>query len=213
MKRSPTGHDTTGIPFVFGEEMRDPGVRGIEDFREVTVGKEPALLVSLPAQAYGFMEESFLTVCPLDTVLDVSRDAEVEGDRNEVGIYDSLMSFGWAIGGDRHPKHLAMGDGFPEFFMVFDDLENHRGTQLTNTWSTDTREFFVDAMGEDVVQGLVAEWSVLFADVIRLATHCHLRCAPDFFPHQWCRGAAVRQGGRSYSDRVHTRESERDNCR
>jgi hypothetical protein len=136
---------------MFGEEMPDPGVRGIEQFCEVTVGKEPTLLVGLPAQAYGFVQESFFTFCPLDTALNVSRDAEVEGDRYEVGIHDSLMSFGWAVGGDRHPKHLAMGDGFPEFIVVFDDLENHRGTQLTDTWSTDTGEFLVDTMGEDVV--------------------------------------------------------------
>jgi len=81
MKRSPTGHDTTGIPFVFGEEMRDPGVRGIEDFREVTVGKEPTLLVGLPAQAYGFVQESFLTVCPLDTALGMLR-SRVTGMRS-----------------------------------------------------------------------------------------------------------------------------------
>jgi len=136
---------------MFGEEMRDPGVRGIEEFRKVTVGKESALRVGLPAKAYGFAKESFLTVCPLDTALDVSCRAEVESDRYEIGVHDSLMSFGWALGVDRHPEHLAVGEGFPEFLVVFDDLENHRCTQLTDTWSANTREFLVDAMGEDVV--------------------------------------------------------------
>ena len=121
----PARHDTTCVPFMFGEEMRDPGVRGIEEFGKVAVGKESALRVGLPAKAYGFAKEPFLTVCLLYTALDVGCRAEVESDRYEIGVHDSLVSFGWALGVDRHPEYLAVGEGFPEFLVVFDDLENH----------------------------------------------------------------------------------------
>lgn len=171
VQRRSAGNQLLGIAFVFGQDLRDSRFAGAEQLSQIAIGEQPALLVGLLTQAQGLLRQTLLGVEPLDASVDVVGRAEVEDDRNQVGIRDSFSLPWWVVDADSHPQHLPMGQVLARPNVFCDNLQDHGGTQLANTRTTDSWELLGDPVCEGVLQGFLLQWCEFLADEVRLASH------------------------------------------
>jgi hypothetical protein len=76
----------------------------------------------------------------------------IQNNRYQMCIRDLFMSAGRAVYTDRRPNYLAMMNMIFRPDVVINYLHDHFRTELADTGSADTREFFCNAVSYGIFQ-------------------------------------------------------------
>jgi hypothetical protein len=156
---------------MLGEDEGNSAIVGVEDLGEIAVGKQSPLAMRLFTKTDAALEETFRSWHAVDATLNVLRGADIEENRNELGVDHSLTMAWRVLDADGHPEELAMHDVVERSNVLSEDFEEHVGAELPDTRPTDAGELLGNAVSQGVFQGFSEEWGVFLVEEVGLATH------------------------------------------
>ena len=119
------GNDRFGGALMLAQQLANPTAIGAKQLRDVAVGEQASLLVSLFAKADRFTQQSLASRQAIDARVYVLGGGDFEQYWDQLGIGDTLVTNGWAVDADGHPENLAMNEMILETHVLGDYFENH----------------------------------------------------------------------------------------
>lgn len=145
-----TRDDLAGFAFMGSEGGGNVAVGSADQFSQIAVGKQSALIVGLFAESKRFGEQLGTTTGSRDSVINILRRREVEDDRDEVGVGSALMTSWRVVDADCQPQDLAVGDVLTGSKVFGKDLKDQVGTKPLYSWTADPRKLLLNPVGEGV---------------------------------------------------------------
>jgi hypothetical protein len=116
-----------GTSLMFGQHLSDPTVVDAEQFGEIAVGEQSALLVRLLAKAERLAQQPLRSGKAIDAQLRVLRSGNVEEYGDQIHVRYSLVPFGRVVEADGHPERLSVYNVVFGAHLLEDNLKDHIG--------------------------------------------------------------------------------------